>query len=676
MPRFLNLIVFLCGSLLFTSTLPAAGPDPTSGLDKRSQQAYSSVKLTVQVAGKEFVAGRFEKSARSLEKAMHQINVALDAGSPALYEALMPKMQRIVNARVLIELEGVTIAPFDIPPHPSTQPPPTAMAEDAPQSQPKPSQPKPSQPKASETKPSEKPGPSSTENNEISFVSQVAPILVSKCGNCHIRRSKGGFSLTSFAHLMKGPPEGVVVFPGDTIGSRLIETIKTGDMPRGGGSVSAKELATLERWINEGAKYDGPNPAAQLTSLKTTGGAAPAANMPTPVAGTPSGKETVDFASEVAPLLVANCTGCHIDARRAQGGLQMDNLARLFRGGDSGAVVQPGQGEASLLVRKLRGTEGNRMPAGGRPPLKDSEIQLISKWIDEGAAVQPSLKEESLKAITQIAWLADATDAEVSARRSEIAKEHFALAEGSAEKIAKHQTDHFVVWGDVAPQTLKTVAGQAEAALQKTSMVLPAQELSAQGDAAEAFFHGRASIYVLPRRYDYSEFAQMVERRSLPSDWDSHWFYDGVQAYVALVASENDDEAESLARLAAPVASLAVRSRASSVPRWFADGLGKVIAASETKLDRNERKKLRTELVTAVSTLKSGKDFLNGKLAPERSDLIAAAVCESFLTREKKRGFDTVMRGLAEGKRFDEAFLAGMGVTPVAYLDAWVKWVK
>ena len=48
--------------------------------------------------------------------------------------------------------------------------------------------------------------------------------------------------MATFAALMKGPPEGVVViFAGDTVGSRLIETIETGDMPRGGGKVSPQE---------------------------------------------------------------------------------------------------------------------------------------------------------------------------------------------------------------------------------------------------------------------------------------------------------------------------------------------------------------------------------------------------------------------------------------------------
>ena len=83
----------------------------------------------------------------------------------------------------------------------------------------------------------------------MSFTKNVAPILVNRCGRCHVSDSKGDFNMGTFAALMKGPPEGVVIFAGDTVGSRLIETIETGDMPRGGGKVTPDELKLLKEWI-------------------------------------------------------------------------------------------------------------------------------------------------------------------------------------------------------------------------------------------------------------------------------------------------------------------------------------------------------------------------------------------------------------------------------------------
>lgn len=646
--------IFVAGAENLSAQTPAR-------LDTRSQRIVATVKNSIGAAGKAYQAKDFTATGAALDKAVSQIDIALKTGSPAIYDALIPSMKRIINARVMLELEGVPVAPFNMPERPTAE---MAAKAETPVS---PANPFATQPPA--TQPSATTTASST---GVSFVSQVAPILANKCGGCHINGSRGGFSTATFAELMKGPPEGVVIFAGDTVGSRLIETIETGDMPRGGGKVSPAELATLKTWINEGAKFDGNDPSVRLTSL-TTGAPAAAPRREMMEVAAPTGKETVSFASDIAPLLVESCVGCHINAMRNQGGLNMDTLARLFRGGDSGSIVQPGKGEASLLVRKLRGLEGDQMPGGGRPPLPESQIQLISTWIDEGATLPPSQREMPLESLTRQAWLAAASTQEITDRRAELAKQHFRLAGADESRLAKHQSEHFAVWGEGSPDQLQMVAEQAEAALAETSMVLPAGQLK---QSPEVFFNGLASIYVLPRRYDYSEFAKMVEGRSVPPTWQSHWKFDGIQSYVAVVASDRDEDADIAERLASPVASLAVASRSMTVPRWFAEGMGRVVASSETKPDRSARERIQSELIAAIGSMKSGKDFIGGKLPPERSDLIATAVCQSFLTREKRRGFDTIMRNLADGKPFDSGFVVGMGVTPVAYFDAWIQWVK
>lgn len=654
-------------NVVMWSINPASGQSVDSAkmafekLDTRARRIVMTIGASMKTAGAEFQAGRFQESTQTLDKAIQQIRIGLSTGSPDLYDALLPTMDRIVNARALLEFEGVAVDPFSIPARPNETAPAMANGEGKPMTD------------TNAVAPGTPPAtPGNPTPGGVSFVGEVAPILASKCGGCHINGSRGGFSLATFAALMKGPPEGVVIFAGDTVGSRLIETIETGDMPRGGGKVSPAELMTLKKWINEGAKFDGADPSVQLTSL--TNGTTPAPMPREKVTiNAPTGKETVSFASQIAPILVDNCGGCHIDAMRNQGGLSMDTLARLFRGGDSGKIVQAGRGEQSLLVRRLRGLEGDQMPAGGRPPLSESDIQLISTWIDEGASVDPAQQEMSLNILTKQAWLAAASPAEVTERRAEIAERHFSLAGADSSRLAQHRSEHFLVWGDMSPDLLEAVAAQAETALQKTSVVIPSNQLQ---QPAETFFNGLASIYVLPRRYDYSEFAKMVEGRSVPTEWQSHWKFDGIQAYVAVVASDRDEDAEIAERLAAPIASLAVASRSITVPRWFADGLGQVAAASKVKQDRSEMAKTQAELITAIGTLKSGKEFIEGKLPPERADLIAAAVCQSFLTRENRRGFDSILRNLADGKPFETAFVTSMNATPVAYFDAWLKWVK
>ncbi len=75
-------------------------------------------------------------------------------------------------------------------------------------------------------------------------------------------------------------------------------------------------------------------------------------------------EETVSFARDIAPVLKENCNGCHIAGRQASGNFRMDTFAQLLRGGDSGKVIANQKPADSLLVKKLKGEAGLRMPAG------------------------------------------------------------------------------------------------------------------------------------------------------------------------------------------------------------------------------------------------------------------------------------------------------------------------
>jgi hypothetical protein len=87
----------------------------------------------------------------------------------------------------------------------------------------------------------------------------------------------------------------------------------------------------------------------------------------------------VNYSTEIQPLF-SSCAGCHGNS----GGLSLSSYANLMSGGNSGAVVTPGDGSGSRLVKKLRGTAGDRMPLGG-VYWNDTDINLIETWINEGA---------------------------------------------------------------------------------------------------------------------------------------------------------------------------------------------------------------------------------------------------------------------------------------------------
>ena len=355
---------------------------------------------------------------------------------------------------------------------------------------------------------------------------------------------------------------------------------------------------------------------------------------------------------------------------QTRGGLRMDRFSQLLRGGDSGAIITPGRGEQSLLVQKLRGMVGERMPAGGRPALPESSIELITTWINEGATLDGADENQPLRTMAQLAWASRATDEERSARRAELAEAKLNLVANSGAPAEAVTTPHFHIIGHVPESALGGVGKIAEEQLALVRGVAP-------GQRGEAYFHGRATLFVLPKRYDYSEFARMAESRSVPAEWTSHWSFDGISAYVALVATDQDDDETLAARLAGPLVSLAVATRGVGVPRWFADGAGVATAGGEANRgDRGALRKEQTELMEALAAMTKPSDFLEGELSPEQSDRIGAAIMRAMTDRSYRRQFETLMRGLNAGVAFDEAFQRAFRGTPEQFVQTWMQWAK
>jgi hypothetical protein len=93
----------------------------------------------------------------------------------------------------------------------------------------------------------------------------------------------------------------------------------------------------------------------------------------------------ISFTNDVFPIFVsAGCTSCH----GGTNSLFVDTYAHLMSGtSQHGPVVTAGNGEGSVIIKKLRGTAsfGGRMPASGPPYLDNATIDKISLWITQGA---------------------------------------------------------------------------------------------------------------------------------------------------------------------------------------------------------------------------------------------------------------------------------------------------
>lgn len=89
------------------------------------------------------------------------------------------------------------------------------------------------------------------------FEQHVRPLLLQRCGACHIDDSAGGLSLASREGLLSGGDSGPAVVPGDDQASRLVRAIRRqGDAPMPPDeALSNHEIAILEQWVRGGAPW-------------------------------------------------------------------------------------------------------------------------------------------------------------------------------------------------------------------------------------------------------------------------------------------------------------------------------------------------------------------------------------------------------------------------------------
>ena len=94
--------------------------------------------------------------------------------------------------------------------------------------------------------------------------------------------------------------------------------------------------------------------------------------------------------------------------------------------------------------------------------------------------------------------------------------------------------------------------------------------------AGQPLIKGKMTLFVFNKRYDYTEFGQMVEKQAIPPTTVAHWRYNAIEAYACLLAPREDPSAAAAA-LAPQIAGVYIASRGA--PRWFAEGAGRLLVA-------------------------------------------------------------------------------------------------
>lgn len=117
------------------------------------------------------------------------------------------------------------------------------------------------------------------------------------------------------------------------------------------------------------------------------------------ILGAPAHAEPVSFKKEVASILLNNCLACH-GPKKAEGGYRVDSFERFMKAGDSSsAAITAGKTAESEMFRRITTEDaGERMPLEG-DPLPKEQIELLKRWIEEGAKYDAENPQSPLASI-------------------------------------------------------------------------------------------------------------------------------------------------------------------------------------------------------------------------------------------------------------------------------------
>jgi mono/diheme cytochrome c family protein len=113
-------------------------------------------------------------------------------------------------------------------------------------------------------------------------------------------------------------------------------------------------------------------------------------------------QQSIELNVKVRAIFAHNCYKCH-GPEKIKGDLRLDRRDMIFKGGENGPVVIPGDPTASDLYRRitLPSNHKDAMPSKGRK-LADEDIAVINFWIQKGAP-WPDSSEKSIFRLAPLA---------------------------------------------------------------------------------------------------------------------------------------------------------------------------------------------------------------------------------------------------------------------------------
>lgn len=206
------------------------------------------------------------------------------------------------------------------------------------------------------------PAPTLVADADVSWQSDIVPLMEEHCISCHSQATPlGGLDLSSYEATLAGGDSGPAVVPGEAHTSLLITRQLSGDHP---GQWSREQIDLVLHWIEVGAPEEMDEAALPTAMPEATPGAA-------------ATDVVLAWEGAIGSLVQDRCVSCHSDTVTL-GGLDLSSYEGALDGGVTAPAVVPGDPEVSqLVISQLSGDHPGQFT--------EEELELIVSWIEEGA---------------------------------------------------------------------------------------------------------------------------------------------------------------------------------------------------------------------------------------------------------------------------------------------------
>lgn len=468
----------------------------------------------------------------------------------------------------------------------------------------------------------------------VSFETEVAPILMDNCVQCHgEERAGANLRFDTFSGLRNGGRSGPLIRPGNSTASLLMARLTASDernrMPRNAERLADTELNVIARWIAGRASFDGDDETAPIgQSVKT-----PPEVVNVDMA---NGSETVSFKNEVAPIFVNFCLRCH-RGNNPRGGFSVVTIEDVLRGGNTGDTIIPGNADDSYLWHLVGLQDPIKMPQG-QALLKRSQARAIRIWINEGARFDGKDVKATLRSMVptesdlEADRLTSMSDDDFAKRRTEQAATFWKRV-APREAATSSSTDNFYVYGNVGQTRLDQLGQLAEEQVSRLQTKYANQETP---------WRGRLIVFVTSDRFEYTEFNTVLRDQRTPPDTNGHIVLTPQLATAYIAFHDRNDAASSSSSGDLPIDQVlnsliaqAWLARSNpELPEWLRLGFGLIESGAPPRLLRQ----LKLRASQAVIGLRSPSDvYRDGSFSRTDLPAVGATLTQFLLNRGETR---------------------------------------